>query len=375
MAPRFTRVYPGENVYEAALERMRRLYREYDNVLVSFSGGKDSLVVLHLARIVAEELDAGPVKALFFDEEVIHQSVADFVDEYRRADWCDLAWWTVPLESHKYLLGIITDYIQWDPARDPAVGGAGWVRDRPEWGLTLADLGLPEGTVLGQAKSNRIATQNFTGSTVVLTGVRADESLLRLSSFSSNGALGVDYWLSPGQNPALGRPIADWTELDVFRFFYDHGIRYCPIYDAQLWTRLAMRVGTAITSEGAKQLDRLAAADPDLFEAVLRVWPELAVQARYHRDYDRQAPLDRWGESFDTVEEWINANLDTKWRKNALAMLRACRREPDRWPPRYLMHSMLADGYKRGVLVDIPAEDRHRWLPPARPHDQEPTDG
>ena len=54
-------IYLNKNVYEAAKDRIRFVYREFKNVVVNFSGGKDSTVVLHLALEVAEETGRLPV--------------------------------------------------------------------------------------------------------------------------------------------------------------------------------------------------------------------------------------------------------------------------------------------------------------------------
>ena len=42
------RKYLGINVYEAFQERMDFIFREFDNIYVSFSGGKDSGLLLNL---------------------------------------------------------------------------------------------------------------------------------------------------------------------------------------------------------------------------------------------------------------------------------------------------------------------------------------
>ena len=39
---------PEKNVYELAQERLRIIFNEFDNVCVSFSGGKDSGLLLNL---------------------------------------------------------------------------------------------------------------------------------------------------------------------------------------------------------------------------------------------------------------------------------------------------------------------------------------
>src|SRR5690606_30674844 len=43
------KVYREVNVYDAACERMAFLFKEFDRLYVSFSGGKDSGVLLNLA--------------------------------------------------------------------------------------------------------------------------------------------------------------------------------------------------------------------------------------------------------------------------------------------------------------------------------------
>jgi predicted phosphoadenosine phosphosulfate sulfurtransferase len=49
------KIYNKQNVYDAALERIRYIYDEFPNIIVAFSGGKDSTVILELSLIVAKE--------------------------------------------------------------------------------------------------------------------------------------------------------------------------------------------------------------------------------------------------------------------------------------------------------------------------------
>ena len=47
--------YVSKNVYELAQERIDYLFNEFDNVLVSFSGGKDSSVCLEMCYDYAKK--------------------------------------------------------------------------------------------------------------------------------------------------------------------------------------------------------------------------------------------------------------------------------------------------------------------------------
>lgn len=73
--------YLKQNVLEAALDRIRWLFDEFDNLVVNFSGGKDSTVVLNLALQVAEEKDRLPLPVMFVNQEAEWQTVTDYVRE------------------------------------------------------------------------------------------------------------------------------------------------------------------------------------------------------------------------------------------------------------------------------------------------------
>ena len=160
------RQFYDSNVHDQAWARMRHTYEIFDNVVISFSGGKDSLVVLEMAKRIAEEMNIPKVHALFRDEELIPTEVTDFITEkYVGQDWLDLEWWCVPLHSHKHVLGVNQDYIQWDPNRE-------WMRPKPEWALTEKDLGLKEGYVLSQYTCDPVTIRNLKGRIAICTGVR-----------------------------------------------------------------------------------------------------------------------------------------------------------------------------------------------------------
>lgn len=87
-----------ENVYELGLARIRRAYELFDHVAVSFSGGKDSTVCLHLALEVAKELKKLPLDVFFFDEEAIHPETIEYMRRVVQRDDVRLRWFCLPVK-------------------------------------------------------------------------------------------------------------------------------------------------------------------------------------------------------------------------------------------------------------------------------------
>lgn len=58
-------IYLENNVFDEALERIRFVFDNHEDILVGFSGGKDSTVLFHLALIVAKEKNRLPLKVFF----------------------------------------------------------------------------------------------------------------------------------------------------------------------------------------------------------------------------------------------------------------------------------------------------------------------
>ena len=100
------RRYIDTDVLTEAKRRLHHVMDTFDNWVVAFSGGKDSLAALRLVKEVQDERgDRSKVRALFRDEEFIPQGVVDFVTELRSEPWLDLEWWCVPQRATHVILG------------------------------------------------------------------------------------------------------------------------------------------------------------------------------------------------------------------------------------------------------------------------------
>src|SRR4051812_5512831 len=121
------KIYRDQNVLDAARERVTYAFDNFDKISVSFSGGKDSSVMLHLVMAEAVKRDR-TVAVLVIDMEA--QSTApiaharDMAPLYR--DQIDLHWVCVPLSLRNAVTNYDPRWLCWDPEKKDI-----WVRPMP----------------------------------------------------------------------------------------------------------------------------------------------------------------------------------------------------------------------------------------------------
>jgi predicted phosphoadenosine phosphosulfate sulfurtransferase len=209
----------GINVLEAAEDRVSKAFDAAGKVCVSFSGGKDSTVMLDLVAREARQRGER-FGLLFIDLEAQYRHTVEHVErcfaEY--ADVADPYWLALPLTLRNAVSVYEPQWMCWDPDKS-----ASWVRQPPELAITDADA-LPFFRVGMEFEDLVPAFAEWYGDgqdLVSFVGIRTQESLNRWRSINSKTKTRVNGWpWSTRHAPASWNayPIYDWQTEDIWTY-------------------------------------------------------------------------------------------------------------------------------------------------------------
>lgn len=266
------RVEQKADVLEAALERIRYLYRSFDSVAVSFSAGKDSTAVLALTIHVARELGKLPVRAIFFDEEAIHPPTVEYAERVRLNPDVNLEWYCLPVQHRNACSDEHPYWTCWGKEDKDK-----WVRPMPEHAIHSHPL-FREGMSF-QEFCPLIMPRN----SVVLQGIRAEESLRRARMVAVKAN---DNYITRAGGKASAYPIYDWKSVDVWTLVREWGIDYNRTYDVFNRTKLfnkllTQRVCPPFGEEPLRGLWVYAECWPEMWHKMLARCHGVATAWRY----------------------------------------------------------------------------------------------
>lgn len=225
--------YSNINVYDAAKKRIEYIFDEFETIAVSFSGGKDSGVVLNMA--VDEARKSGKrFTVIFIDLEAFYKVTIEYVEKMisNNRDVLDPLWICLPMESPNALSYFSPTWTWWEEGKEDI-----WVREMPknEWVINLSNHKF-EFYKPGMSFEKFTPLLNEwlakTGSAAILLGLRAEESLNRYRAINDNKSTYKGLQWSTQINKAYSfSPIYDWTVEDIWTYNGKFRKEYNKLYD------------------------------------------------------------------------------------------------------------------------------------------------
>lgn len=173
------KVYLQNNVLEAAFDRLEIIFNNFTNIYFSFSGGKDSSVMIQLANVVAKKLNK-TFDVLYIDFEAQYQRTINHVNELKTLSQIrDFYHVALPMALRNAVSNLQPKWICWEEKSKDL-----WVRELPEDSINIHnnifDFFKPgaefEDFIMDFAEWY---SKKYSGKCACGVGIRADESFNR----------------------------------------------------------------------------------------------------------------------------------------------------------------------------------------------------
>lgn len=257
-----TAIKGKDNVLEAAKKRISYLFDNYDNIQLSYSGGKDSTVLFHLLNAEAKKRDR-KFTVFFLDQEAEYQGTIDMVDWAMRQPNVIPKWYQVPT--------FMTNACSQQQMFLWAWGeGEEWVRPKSDISIHRINKRYPKRFYkFVQWASHEL--QKTDGRSVSVIGLRAEESpSRRFVLFGEDNELN---WMRRIHEPHKAYPIIDWSFTDVWKFLCENNLKYNKVYDKMYMLGLPlrqMRVSNLIHEKAYRCLAELQELEPETYDRLER---------------------------------------------------------------------------------------------------------
>lgn len=269
--------YNDKTVYEAACERIDFIFKNFDRVYLSFSGGKDSGVMLNLAiDYIRKHNVQKKLGIMILDNEANYEYSLEFMHRIIGAnlDILDVYWCCLPITLPCTVSAYATEWQCWGE-RDKQR----WIRPMPQqpyivnmgnhnFPFFVEDMSYEEfwdgfGEWYSQGKS-----------CACLIGIRADESLNRYRAIlnEKKQMFKGKSW-TKRKTDKMKRlyncyPIYDWKTQDIWVANAKMGWDYNRLYDIFYMAGLniaQMRVASPFMSESKSSLNLYRVIDPHVW--------------------------------------------------------------------------------------------------------------
>jgi len=273
------RIYDSnKNVYEAANERIEFIFNNFERIYLSFSGGKDSGIMLNL---VLDYMKANKIEKkigiMVMDNEANYNISLKFMHSIlqNNLEYLDVFWCCLPITLPCTVSSYMTEWQCWGnrdkdrwikpmPLNDYIVN---WENHISKHNMNFVEEDMPYdefwdkfGDWYGQGKR-----------TACLIGIRTDESLNRFRAIMNEKkkSLKKQMWTKKNTKFVYNcYPIYDWKSSDIWAGNAKFGWEYNELYDLFYMAGVPigkMRVASPFMSESKSSLNMYRVIDPDIW--------------------------------------------------------------------------------------------------------------
>jgi predicted phosphoadenosine phosphosulfate sulfurtransferase len=230
------------NVYEAIQQRLKIIFAEFDNVYVSFSGGKDSGVLLNLCIAYIRQHNLNIKLGVFhLDYEAQYQMTTEYVNKTlaENTDILEIYRCCVPFKVTTCTSMHENYWRPWEESKQDI-----WVSKMPDNCFTKKDFPYFKENMWDYEFQERFSQwlheRKKAKKTCCLVGIRTQESLNRWRAIYSDRNYknynGLNWTKEMYSNVYNAYPIYDWLTTDIWtangRFKWDYNKLYDLYYKA-----------------------------------------------------------------------------------------------------------------------------------------------
>lgn len=259
-----------KNVYEATNDRIKYIFDNFDHVYVSFSGGKDSGVMLNLClKYIRDNNLDKKITLMHLDYEAQYEATTNYVAKIEEEfeEYLDILHVCVPFKVTTCTSMFQSFWRPWEASKKDI-----WVREMPDNAMTASDFGFYDENMWDYDFQEKLSIwahdQSKAERTAVLVGIRTQESLNRWRAIHKDRDSRLDnleYSKKVADNIYNFYPIYDWKTEDIWvanaRFQFNYNKLYDLYYQAGVQLD-SMRVASPFISEGQESLKLYKVIEP-----------------------------------------------------------------------------------------------------------------
>jgi len=361
-------VYINSTVLDEARQRIAYVFDEFENIVVSISGGKDSTVLAHLS--LAEAHRRGRKIGLFFlDEEVVYDSTVEQVD-YLMSLYPEntIRLW-LQLEFNLTNAASLTEgqLKCWEAGKHKL-----WMRPKRADSIKFPPWDREKETIRDKNKGFGFydALENFENSrrdTAFLVGLRATESPNRWRTVAKNPGYRDIFWCTRMKHGNVSfYPLYDWNFHDIWRYIYDEKLHYSKIYDYMHKKGMGLneiRVSSLIHEKSFKALVELPEFEPKTYDRLLRRVKGISIGNLYGKEA-KMLQVSSLPKGFKTWRDYRDFLLKTypDPEKKAIFERRFARQLDNRYTARQQCRQLVLNDYENNLPVDNKPDPREATI-------------